>query len=262
MDIIHPDKRNTEPLISIQALNACRILVINGKGGSGKTTISTNLAAWLAQRGESTSLLDADPQGSSSHWIKQRPLELPYIYGFKIEHNSRTTLSFQLRAPKSTSWLVTDSPPGLSGLALDDLVRDHDLILVPVMPSEIDIRASARFIGELLLTQNMRRKRRPIAVVANRVKQQATAWGRLQKFLQSLQIPYPAGLRDTQNYVRAYTEGRGVIDYSQQSHARDREDLATLVAWIDEQNAEHQWLKNEVPQPASVTAIARQMIND
>ncbi|ACE84139.1 ParA family protein [Cellvibrio japonicus] len=258
MDITPLHKRHSEPLISIQALNACRILVINGKGGSGKTTLSTNLAAWLAKRGESTSLLDADPQGSSSHWIKQRPLELPFIYGFKIESSSRTTLSFQLRAPKSTRWLVTDAPPGLSGLALDDLVRDHDLILVPVMPSEIDIRASARFIGELLLTQNMRRKRRPIAVVANRIRQQASAWVRLQKFLQSLQIPYPANLRDTQNYVRAYTEGRGIIDYPQQAYARDREDWESLMNWIDAQNREHQWLKDEAAHELTPSEISRE----
>ena len=243
---LYSAKHNAEPLVSIQALNACRILVINGKGGAGKTTISTNLAAWLAHRGERTSLLDADPQGSSNFWVKRRDAELPSVYGLKLDANSRTTNSFQMRAPKSTRWLVTDAPPGLCGPALDDLVRDHDLILVPVMPSDIDIRTSARFIGELLLTQNMRRNRRPIAVVANRAKQQTNAWGRLEKFLLSLNIPYPTTLRDSQNYVRAYSEGRGIVDYPQQSHLRDRNDWETLIRWIDAQNTSNAWWKEKL----------------
>jgi len=232
-----------DPLISIQALNACRILVINGKGGSGKTTVSTNLAAYFAQKNETTALLDADPQGSSDYWTKLRAPELPLIYGFKIDTTSRTTMSFQLRAPQSTKWLITDAPPGLTGMALDDLVRNHDLILIPVMSSEIDIRASARFIGELLLTQNMRRKRRPIGVIANRVKQQTTSWASLQRFLESLRIPHPASLRDTQNYVRAYAEGKGIANYTQQTHARDNEDWKQIAKWIEAENREHKWIK-------------------
>ncbi|MBK8186173.1 MAG: ParA family protein [Cellvibrio sp.] len=236
-------KRHSEPLISVQALNACRILVINGKGGSGKTTVSTNLASWFAQRGDTTALLDADPQGSSEYWVRLRSPELPEIYGFKIDSTLRTTMSFQLRAPKSTKWLITDAPPGLSGMALDDMVSNHDLILILVMSSEMDIRASARFIGDLLLTQNMRRKRRPIGVIANRIKQQTNSWGSLQRFLESLRIPYPAKLRDTQNYVKAYAEGKGIINYTQQTHASDNADWKTLIDWIEAQNRERHWMK-------------------
>ena len=90
----------------------------------------------------------------------------------------------------------------------------------------------------------MRRKRRPIAVVANRIKPQANAWLRLQKFLESLHIPYPTSLRDTQNYVRAYTEGRGIVDYQQSPYKSDRDSWQVLIDWIDQQNAEHQWLKS------------------
>lgn len=248
-------KSHTDPLVAIQLLSACRILVINGKGGSGKTTLSTNLAAWLAKRGEATALIDADPQGSASHWIASRSHELPNIFGVKIELNSRITRSFQWRAPKSTRWLITDAAPGLSGIALDDLIQNHDLIIVPVLPSDIDIRASARFIGELLLTQSMRRQRRPIAVVANRVKQQTSAWEKLQKFLLSLNIPYPATLRDTQNYVRAYSEGRGIADYPQQSHERDRQDWALLLRWLDAQASPPQWLDEKLNKPEELDSL-------
>lgn len=249
-------KSNAEPLVAIQVLNACRILVINGKGGAGKTTVSTNLAAWLASRGERTVLVDADPQGSSNFWVNHRGPDLPSIYSVKIELNGRTTRSFQWRAPKTTRWLITDAPPGMTGPALDDLVQDHDLIVVPVLPSDIDIRASARFIGELLLTQNMRRKRRPIAVVANRVKQQTNAWERLQKFLLSLNIPYPATLRDTQNYVRAYSEGRGVVDYPHKDYERDRQDWEILIHWLDAQNSGQEWFKEPVSAKEKLPSVS------
>jgi len=242
-------RSNTDPLVAIQLLSACRILVINGKGGSGKTTLSTNLAAWLAKRGETTVLVDADTQGSASHWLASRSVELPAIFGIKIEINSKITRSFQWRAPKSTRWLITDAAPGLSDNSLDDIIQNHDLIIVPVLPSDIDIRASARFIGELLLSRSMRHHRRPIAVVANRVKQQTTAWERLQKFLLSLNIPYPATLRDTQYYVRAYSEGRGIVDYPQQTHARDRQDWELLLSWLDAQASPHQWLDEAIIPP-------------
>jgi chromosome partitioning protein len=230
-------KIKTEPLVAIELLSACRILVINGKGGSGKTTLSTTLAAWLAQRGQTTVLVDADPQGSASYWLSKRAPELPKIFGVKIESNIRTTRSFQWRAPKSTRWLITDAAPGLSDTALNDIIQSHDLIIMPVLPSDIDIRASARFIGDMLLTQTMRRARRPIAVVANRVKQQTNAWQGLQKFLLSLNIPFPATLRDTQHYVKAYSEGRGISDYQQKNYGRDRDDWDLLLRWLDAQES-------------------------
>lgn len=242
-----PPLQKAEPMVAIQLLWACRILVINGKGGSGKTTVSTNLASWLAKRGETTVLVDTDPQASASYWLKSRSENLPKIFGVKIEPNSRITRSFQWRAPKSTRWLITDSAPGLADNALNDMVQNHDLIIVPVLPSDIDIRASARFIGELLLTQTMRQKRRPIAVVANRVKQQTNAWDRLQKFLLSLNIPYPATLRDTQFYVKAYGEGRGIADYHQQSHERDRNDWDLILRWLDAQVEKSSWHELENP---------------
>lgn len=224
-------------LIPIQAKDAYRILVINGKGSAGKTTISTNLAAWLAYRDQATALLDANPQGSASAWVEQRSANRPLVYGFKAG-------SSQSKAP-ATEWLITDAAAGISGEALNDLVLNHDLVLVPVIASDVDIRSSTRFIGELLLTPAMRRQRRPMAVIANRIKQPTEAWERLQKFLNSLKIPHPATLRDSQNYLRAHREGLGVVDYQQQGYLRDRADWEALVQWIDEQHADYLRRKSE-----------------
>jgi len=234
--------KTNESLVAIELLSACRILVINGKGGSGKTTVSTNLAAWLAQRGQTTVLVDADPQGSASYWLSKRSSDLPEVFGVKIEPNSRITRSFQWRAPKSTRWLITDAAPGLSDTALSDIIQNHDVVIVPVLPSDIDIRASARFIGDMLLSQAMRKTRRPIAVIANRVKQQTTAWQGLQKFLLSLNIPFPATLRDTQYYVKAYGEGRGISDYHTKNYLRDHCDWDLLLRWLDAQESIQPWL--------------------
>jgi chromosome partitioning protein len=114
------------------------------------------------------------------------------------------------------------------------------------MPSDIDIRASARFLGNLLTSQTMRQQPRPIAVVANRVKQQTTAWQRLKKFMLSLNIPHPATLRDTQNYVRAYNEGSGISDYPQQAYTRDREDWELLLCWLDAQHISQGHFGNKI----------------
>lgn len=229
---------SVDPLVSIRQLQACRILVINSKGGAGKTTVATNLAAWLSARGDATLLIDADPQASSHLWLKSRNSSLPAVYGVHFDETSKNTRSFQWRAPKTTRWVITDSPPGLKGADLNDMVADHDLLVIPVLASDIDIRASARFIGELLLTPAMRQKRRPVAVVANRVRRGTKAWERLQKFLTTLNIPYPATFRDTQNYVNAFVEGRGITDYPpHKSHLQDQEDWQPLLEWLFSQSA-------------------------
>ena len=200
-------------------------------------------------------LVDADPQGATSYWLSKRAPELPKIFGVKIESNCRTTRSFQWRAPKSTRWLITDAAPGLSDTDLSDIIQNHHVIIVPVLPSAIDIRASARFIGDILLTQTMRRARRPIAVVANRVRQKTSAWQGLQKFLLSLNIPFPATLRDTQHYIKAYSEGCGISDYHQKTYERDRNDWDLLLRWLDAQESVQPWFveKKEKISPVSLS---------
>ena len=129
-----------------------RIVVLNPKGGSGKTTIATNLASYLASRGHTPVLMDFDPQGSSLRWVKKRQPSQPPIHVIAaFEKDTRTTRAFQLRVPEETSHVVVDTPAALPGQEMPAMVRDAHKIIVPVLPSDIDIHACSRCIRDLLL---------------------------------------------------------------------------------------------------------------
>mgnify|MGYP000917586106 CR=1 FL=1 len=181
-----------------------RIIVLNPKGGSGKTTVATNLAAYYAASGLGTVLMDYDPQGSSSRWLRKRGPEVPPIHGIPaFEKNARVTRSFLLKLPANTERVVIDTPAALTAQEMPELVRGADAILVPVMPSDIDINACARCISNLLLVAKVKREDNRLAIVANRVKRNTSSFASLQRFLDTLDIPLIATIRDSQNYTRS-----------------------------------------------------------
>ncbi|WP_455204556.1 nucleotide-binding protein [Kaarinaea lacus] len=188
-----------------------RILIFNSKGGCGKSTIATNLAGYFAHRGDTTTLLDYDPQGSSMKWLGARSEEKPKIHGIPaFKNRNDLTRSFQLRIPTQADWVIIDAPAGVSGFRLADYVQRVDTIIIPVLPSPIDIHATADFIKDLLLVGKARQFGTNIAVVANRVKEKTRVYQHLRKFLMTLELPYVATLRDSQDYIRAAEQGLGI----------------------------------------------------
>src|SRR5437762_13539737 len=126
-----------------------RIVVLNPKGGSGKTTIAINLASYLATRRYTPVLMDFDPQGSTLRWVrKRRPAQAPIHAIAAFEKDSRTTRAFQLRVPDVATHVIVDTPAALDPRQLSDMTRDADKILVPVLPSDIDIRSEERRVGK------------------------------------------------------------------------------------------------------------------
>jgi chromosome partitioning protein len=212
-----------------------RILVANAKGGSGKTTIATNLSSYYAARQEHCALIDFDPQGSAIQWLQLRRSDRSKIHGISAYKKSATQAvrTWYLRSlPAQTRKVVIDTPAGLSGMLLNDLIRESDYIIIPVTPSPIDIRATTRFIKELFLTPAYRAEPRHVAVVANRVRKNTLVYSKLELFLKSLKIPFIASFRDTQFYIRASEYGLGIHDLKN-AQKTDVNDWEKLVAWID-----------------------------
>ena len=210
-----------------------RLVLLNPKGGSGKTTIATNLAAWLASEGEAVALMDFEPQGSSMRWLSRRPGELPPIYGVDAGRpDPRVTRSFQLRVPAATRYVVVDTAAAIPGHRLAEFTRGADAVLVPIGASDTDIHAVTGFISDLLLVAKEDRRAGRLAVVANRVREKTVAYRRLMRFLNRLRIPVVAVLRDSQNYLHAAEHGTGLHEFPQHRVRRDLEQWAPLVRWI------------------------------
>ena len=215
-----------------------RILVINGKGGCGKTTIATNLAVAYACSGKSVALMDNDPQGSSTYWAGLRDADLPAINVIaKHERPSMyQTQAFHHRLPAETEVVVIDGHSNTRGRDLDTLLRQTDIILVPVLPSSIDIRAAGQFLTDLLTHRLYRAAPRPVGVIANRIQPNTETHDKLMHFLGCLDVPSVAQFRDSPVYPDAAETGLGVVDMLECRAARkETAQWKQLVAWIDEQ---------------------------
>ena len=212
-----------------------KIVILNPKGGSGKTTVATNLAAYYAVHGLPPALMDHDPQASSTRWLKKRGPELPVINGIAAyERNARFTRSFLLRTPVGCERLIVDTPAAVTSHEMPELVANADAILVPVLPSDIDIHACSKCISDLLLVAKVRRSEDKIGVIANRVRRNTRAFQTLMRFLDTLHIPVVTTLRDSQNYLRAAELGLGLHEMKPQLVKEDTDTWEPLVQWLED----------------------------
>jgi len=212
-----------------------RIVVLNPKGGSGKTTIAVNLASYFASHQQMPVLMDYDPQGSSMRWVKKRQPAQPWVYAVAaFEKDGRTTRSFQLRTPDGATHVIVDTPAALDAREMPELTRSADKILVPVLPSDIDIHACSRCIRDLLLVAKVRREDNRLGVIANRVRRNTITYQSLIRFLDTLGVPIVATIRDSQNYVRSAELGLGVHEMKSYVAREDVEQWAPLIAWLGE----------------------------
>jgi chromosome partitioning protein len=219
--------------------NHQHIVVLNTKGGAGKTTLATNLAAYYAHVGFKTALMDYDPQGSSTFWLGKRCHPLPSIQSVPaFKYNHSVTKSWFLRTEPDTERVIVDSPAGIELAGARSLLDKATAILIPVLPSDIDIHAASHCIADLLLLAKQHKRRDRIGVVANRVRKNALVFKRLEKFLNSLSIPFITTLRDTTNYTKAADAGMGIHELKSYRTKDDIQDWQKLINWLDSRVAD------------------------
>jgi chromosome partitioning protein len=200
------------------------IVIANPKGGVGKSTIATNLAGYFAKQGHKVMLGDADIQQSSRAWLALRPGSLPAISSWEVGEGHVA------RPPKGTTHLVLDTPAGLRGPRLAEVLRIADKVVVPLQPSMFDILATQEFLQEL----KAKHGKHALGVVGMRVNIRTRAADQLAHYAGTLELPILGYLRDTQNYVQLAAHGATLWDVAPSRVEKDMEQWAGLVKWVDE----------------------------
>jgi len=208
-------------------------LVINSKGGSGKTTVTTTLASYFAAQGVPTAVLDYDLQGSSLNWLRVRDPLAPKIHGANAAPQKVGLRSFGRHVPEGTRQLIIDAPAGASGLLLQDMLSRANCIVIPVQPSAIDIHATANFVRDLLLRGNIRSRNIRLAVVANRVRKATPVYQPLERFLTSLGLTIVTRLSDSEVFIKAAETGVGIFEMDASHCIVEREQFQPLIEWVD-----------------------------
>jgi chromosome partitioning protein len=215
--------------------NLHKIIVLNTKGGCGKTTLATNLASYYALRGPPPTIIDYDPHGFAMRWIDKRPLSQPPVRGIAAYEQTNYEAGHpELPIDPESTVVISDLPANIEPNDLYLHTHNADSILIPVLPSEIDIFSASRFIAELMLDVALDRRDRKLGIVANRVRTNTRSWQRLTRFLTSLEIPMIAALRDTQNYVYAAAQGVGIFELPAYQAKKDLEPMTAIIDWLDQ----------------------------
>ena len=208
------------------------IMVLNAKGGSGKSTVATNLASYYASQGSKVLLVDYDPQHSALDWLKERPTGRPGITG--IDGCTGT-----VRTPRNVDYIIYDTPAAVRGKDLTALVRRTQSIVVPVLPSPIDMRAATVFIRSLLDNGRVVRKETRVALIANRCRENTNIYHQLEEFLSKIRkVPFLSVLRETQNYNRAAERGIGIFELPPYLINRDLEQWDPIIKWLNSKRSQ------------------------
>lgn len=202
------------------------ILVVNPKGGCGKTTVATNLATYYSVWGMSTALVDLDPQQSSMDWLRVRPKDENPIQGFN-------GLKGKIYPDADTERVIYDCPARTDSKKVARLIQLVDVVIIPVMPSAIDMRVAASFIADIVGQVKEVNATAIMGVMANRTQKNYHSYTALRDFLKALEIPFVGALRNSQNYVKAADTGIGVFEMPLGEAKQDMQEWKPILHWVE-----------------------------
>ena len=205
------------------------VVVANPKGGVGKSTLSTQVAGYFASQGHAVMLGDADRQQSSRLWLDLRPVGAKPISTWELGDDQIA------KPPKGTTHLVLDTPAGLRGKRLKEVIKLADMVLVPLQPSVFDIFATRAFLDEL--ADNARVSRLRVGLVGMRVDARTIAADKLEAFVQSTGLPMVGYVRDTQNYIHLAAQGLSLFDVAPAKVERDLELWQPICHWLEQRQS-------------------------
>ncbi len=203
------------------------ILVTNPKGGSGKTTVATNLAAAIAAAGQRSWLADVDRQRSSLNWLKRRPAAAPAIKGLDWVKDLG-------RPPAKQGVLVIDAPAAIRSRKTDALVAIADVVVVPVLPSVFDQDTTTAFLKRLDELKPIRRNKKTVAVLRNRVRRNSRAAARLDLFMIGTGRQDLGMLPDRALYPELAARGLGIFDLVTKQGVALQQDWQPLLRFVDQ----------------------------
>ena len=204
-----------------------KVLVASSKGGCGKTTVSTNLAAHFAVDGKNTVLVDCDRLGSSKKWCEHRAGLASAV--LPIDGTRR---GWQDKLPTDAERVVIDTPAGIHPDQVAELLDFIDAVVVPVLPSALDIEATVGFLNTLAKVPRVHKRKLPVGLVVNRSKPWTNASQQAVEMLKTWPYPVITQLRDTQAYVVMAGLGRSLFDYRSAQVREHQADWEPLLKWI------------------------------
>lgn len=204
-----------------------KVLVASSKGGAGKSTLATNLAAYYAVEGKNTVLVDADRQGSGLRWCQRRAQHADAVLGLP-----GTRRDWDKPIPPDAQRVVVDSPAGIRPDEVEAYLDKVAAVLVPVLPSAIDLEATEPLLNDLAGLGRVRRGKVAVGLVANRLKPWTNASQLAVEEMRRFPFPVVAQLRDTQGYVLANALGKSIFDYHSELVRSHQQDWASLVRWL------------------------------
>ncbi|MET0066945.1 MAG: AAA family ATPase [Candidatus Thiodiazotropha sp.] len=203
------------------------IMLMNAKGGCGKTTIATNLATYYADDGKRVALADFDPQKSTLDWLEARR-----DYEGIPEIEAIDALAGPVKPGKGTQVLIMDAPAGVHGKEINAMLQKVDTLVLPVLPSPIDMRACSRYLEELLASGRVSRKQTKIGIVANRVRENTRVYHDLESYLGHLKVPFITHLKESQNYIRSAEKGLALFELAPTQVYNDVVLWDPMIRWL------------------------------